>query len=193
MRNQHAYVAAAKFDSSDRAPHFLDGVALFVDYVFSTWPFRKIYLEVPSYNLSQLGSQVGGLLAEEGRLLDHVWLNGRTWDLHLLALYQSSWQARRQEFLARPVRANGQADVTLLDRATFCSRLANEFAVEVSVAGTAKLIDDLGFDSIECLRLCVYIESEYGVRLPEQLDYESVTIDDIWHYYEVQVSRLADA
>lgn len=58
---------------------------------FSSWNFRKLYFEVPQFNLDQLGSSVLRHLREEGRLVDHEWLHGRLWDSSILSLSGERW------------------------------------------------------------------------------------------------------
>ena len=107
QRNQHAYIAAAKFAPSDRSARVLQGAMLFVDYVFSTWSFRKLYFEAPAFNLDQFRSAVGWLLVEEGRLRDHICLDGRLWDLLVLALYRAAWNSKRPELVEFAREENG--------------------------------------------------------------------------------------
>jgi hypothetical protein len=69
----------------------LEGVILFLRYLFNLWPFRKVYLEVPQYNLPQFASAVtDGVIKEEGILRDHIFFNGSFLDQHLLAIYRSA-------------------------------------------------------------------------------------------------------
>jgi RimJ/RimL family protein N-acetyltransferase/acyl carrier protein len=65
----------------------------FIRYVFDQWPLRKLYLEVPEFNLPLIGSAVGGILREEGRLRRHDFSGGRYWDKHLLAVYREDVDA----------------------------------------------------------------------------------------------------
>jgi RimJ/RimL family protein N-acetyltransferase len=86
---------------ADFAPHVqgagiaIEAVELFVEYMFSTYNLRKLYLEVPEYNLGAMVNGVGGILREEGILREHTYYRGRYWDRHLLALY-------RDQFLSAP-------------------------------------------------------------------------------------------
>lgn len=64
--------------------------AAFVRYIFAQWAFRKLYLEVPEFNLPLLASGIGGPLAAEGHLRRHDFSGGRYWDRHILAIYRES-------------------------------------------------------------------------------------------------------
>lgn len=88
--NGHAKLAAARFsDTIDR--EFVEAVAMFIEHCFSSWPLRKIYLEVPEYNLHQMAGLIGPLIIEEGRLREHLFKLGRWWDFVTLALYRDRW------------------------------------------------------------------------------------------------------
>jgi hypothetical protein len=104
FQDEHAYLAVAAFDT-DRNPLMVLGTALFVEYVFTCWNFRKLYLDLPEYNLPQLASGVGTLFAEEGRLREHMYYDGRFWDKLVLALYRRTWEERSGRLLAAALPA----------------------------------------------------------------------------------------
>lgn len=66
----------------------LQCVGSFVRYVFTVWPMRKLYLEVPSFNFGQFAAGEGRLFVQEGRLAAHDYYAGRYWDRHVLAVYR---------------------------------------------------------------------------------------------------------
>jgi RimJ/RimL family protein N-acetyltransferase len=77
----------------------LEGVALFIRYLFDHWPFRKIYLETVEYDLQQFQSAVSsGLFREEGRLRAHQYFRDQYWDVHLLAAYREDLHKFTQQF-----------------------------------------------------------------------------------------------
>ena len=45
----------------------VEAVALAIDYAFETWPWRKLYLEVPEYNLESFRSGLDRYFVREGR------------------------------------------------------------------------------------------------------------------------------
>lgn len=65
-----------------------DAVRCFVRYVFTTWSFRKLYMEVPGFNYPQIASGEGEWFDVEGRLRGHDYYGGRWWDHHTLAVYR---------------------------------------------------------------------------------------------------------
>ncbi len=72
----------------------LEGTVLFLNHVFRTWPFRKLYLETPQYNLDQFASGSGRLLEEESRLRDHWYYDGQYWDHVVLSRWRERWDER---------------------------------------------------------------------------------------------------
>jgi hypothetical protein len=99
FQDRHAYFAARRWSMGAQSPLFLLGSALFLDYVFTCWDFRKLYMEVPEFNMPQFASGLGRLIAEEGRLRGHYWFDGRHWDQVILALYRARWTQLRDRFL----------------------------------------------------------------------------------------------
>ena len=99
LANGHAKFAATRFDPDDRAAAFMEGLALFTDSLFRSFPLRKLYLEIPAFNLDTVRSAIGRMLAEEGVLREHVYFDGRYWDQHILALTRESFEDVSARFL----------------------------------------------------------------------------------------------
>ncbi len=99
FQDQHVYVAAARFEPHRRSPTMLLGVALFIDYVFSCWSFRKLYFTTPEYNYAEIASGLGRYFEVEGCLRDHLAFGGRRWDQLTLAVYREDWEDRAHRFL----------------------------------------------------------------------------------------------
>jgi RimJ/RimL family protein N-acetyltransferase len=75
----------------------LEGVELFFDYLFETFPFRKLYAETLAPNLAQFQSAAGQLWKEEGRLEAHERIGDDHVDKLTLALYRQNWARWRTE------------------------------------------------------------------------------------------------
>jgi RimJ/RimL family protein N-acetyltransferase len=95
FQDGHALLAATKFDPESRSPLLILGLAMFLDYVFSCWDFRKLYLEVPEYNYPQFASGNNRFFTVEGRLTDHSFMSGQLWDQLILAIHRDMWKERR--------------------------------------------------------------------------------------------------
>ncbi|WP_378740916.1 GNAT family N-acetyltransferase [Nocardia brasiliensis] len=83
----HAYVGAVFEPTYAGTGLAAEVITLFVRYLFRTFPFRKLYLEVPGFNWPQMSSGEGRYFQVEGRLRDHVYYAGRYWDQYLCAIY----------------------------------------------------------------------------------------------------------
>lgn len=94
FQHGYAYLAVARLADTDHSTKAIEGTIIFLNHVFTTWPFRKLYLETPQYNLDQFSSGSGRLLEEEARLRDHWYYDGRYWDHVVLSIWRSSWDER---------------------------------------------------------------------------------------------------
>jgi hypothetical protein len=93
FQDGYAYMSAAHFEPSRPSPAMMIGLAIFLNYVFTCWDFRKLYMEVPEYNYDQFASVVTRYGRLEGRLRDHCYFAGRYWDQLTLAIYRDHWQS----------------------------------------------------------------------------------------------------
>jgi hypothetical protein len=93
LRNGHCRVAATRFGTRrSPSPSFMRAMYLAVEYLFKGWPFRKVYFEVPDFNMHQFRSGLGRLLRLEGTLSEHVYLDRRYWDLHFISISRGDWE-----------------------------------------------------------------------------------------------------
>jgi hypothetical protein len=111
FQDQHAYLAAMSFDAMSPNPLMVLGTAIFIEYVFTCWSLRKLYMELPEFNLPQFGSAVGSLFAEEGRLREDMYYDGRYWDKVVLALYRATWDERKARILTAAMPATRRTAV----------------------------------------------------------------------------------
>lgn len=65
----------------------LEGMILFVEYVFAAFDLHKLYFESLDEQYDQYRSLVGPILRHEGLLREHKRLFGRWADFHMLALF----------------------------------------------------------------------------------------------------------
>lgn len=84
----YAYVGAVFESAYTGTGQAMGAVKTFVEYVFTTWAFRKLYMELPEYNYDQFASGEGRVFEVEGRLRQHDYYSGRYWDRLLLAIYR---------------------------------------------------------------------------------------------------------
>ena len=81
----------------------LESAVLFVNHVFRTWPFRKLYAEVPAHALEQCASGIGGMVREEGRLIAHEYVGAEWSDVVILSLFREAWEAEAPAILRKVV------------------------------------------------------------------------------------------
>lgn len=105
----YVFLAAAAFEPESTGLPFLEGLILFIEYLFVVWPFRKIYIESAGFNTSQFASAATTLFVVEGELRQHEYFDGRYWDKVIWALYRDEWESKGRRFvrLARGVRKSG--------------------------------------------------------------------------------------
>jgi RimJ/RimL family protein N-acetyltransferase len=95
FQDRYAYLSATRFEPNRPSPLMMLGVFLFLKYVFTSWDFRKLYMELPEFNMPQFASGLGRYFEVEGRLRDHFYFDGRYWDQLTLATYRDVWQRHR--------------------------------------------------------------------------------------------------
>lgn len=88
----HCSVAVQRAWDHDRSAGLMfEGAFVMVQYLFDHFNLRKLYFDVPEYNLTLFSQSPGSLLVEEGRLIDHYYYGDRYWDRVTFALYRSTW------------------------------------------------------------------------------------------------------
>lgn len=87
-RDNHTYVGTFVSEKLAGTGLGVEATYLFANYLFMTWPFRKIYFETIEYNLPSFRTILKDLVRVEGQLGDHLYYGGRYWDMWLLALYR---------------------------------------------------------------------------------------------------------
>lgn len=77
----------------------IEGIMLFVDYLFQNWTFRKLYAETTEFSAAHFASGAKILFEEEGRLRDHQYFQGRYWDYIFYALTRERWEEQGRELI----------------------------------------------------------------------------------------------
>lgn len=85
-----AYVGAVFIPPMTGTGAAAHAVSLFVRYLFHTFPFVKVYLEIPGYNWPQMASGEGTLFTVEGVLRNHFLYAGQYWHQYLCAIYRDA-------------------------------------------------------------------------------------------------------
>ena len=106
FRDGFAYLSAIARPDLHGSGRMVEGVMVGTNYAFATWPFRKLYMEVASFNLTPFRSALDRYLVEEGRLRDHVFYADAYHDVHILAIYRQTWREAAAKHLARLCRTD---------------------------------------------------------------------------------------
>lgn len=90
LRNRTTYVGCVLAPEALGKGIGLEAIDLFVSYLATTWPFRKVYAEVPDFTFREFldhpfGSRDDGRWTHEATLSDHLYCGGRLWDLHIVS------------------------------------------------------------------------------------------------------------
>lgn len=98
-----ASFALARLDDGHVSLRAASGAAAFIEYCFSSFSLRKLYIEVAQPNLDLFRSVAGPLFMEEGRLREHLRVGDRYEDLVLLTLWRDHWASSeiRDRLLSR--------------------------------------------------------------------------------------------
>ena len=101
FRDGFAYISALGATDAQGSGLIAEGVLLGFNYAFTTWPFRKIYMEAGEESYQAFKSGLGRFFVEEGRLRQHAFWNGHFMDLFILAVYRETWEGLAPTFLKR--------------------------------------------------------------------------------------------
>ena len=89
--NGTVYVAFQRLAPQPAIGEMFEGMFFFFEHLFRTWGFRKLYVEVPGYNLPTVYGGDQTLFTEEGRLVRHERFDDQWWDLEIGALWRERW------------------------------------------------------------------------------------------------------
>ncbi len=70
-----------------------EGLLIFLDHCFLMLKLRKLYFEIPQYNMQAVGNSLSRFLELEAKLSGHEYANGRYHDLMIYSLDRDAWHA----------------------------------------------------------------------------------------------------
>lgn len=182
-------VASASVAVSPEAMHTGVGLlafAMFANYLFCTWPLRKLRMTAPSYALSRYAHALGPVLSDEGVLRDHRYHNGRYWDEHVLSM--SPDQLMGLAVVLPPVRSNrsgGPSNPVLMlpSHDVFLQRVRSalwddrpdRLEMDTQLSG-------LALDSLDIVSLALSVEELIGQQIESGVILSWKTPTDIYEY-----------
>lgn len=91
LRNQTTYVGCVLSPEYIGTGFGRQALDLLVDYLTRTWRFRKIYAEVPAFTFDEFGGHEFGTResnrwVHEATLSEHLYCDGRFWDMHIVSM-----------------------------------------------------------------------------------------------------------
>jgi RimJ/RimL family protein N-acetyltransferase len=92
LRDGIASLAVAIEAAHQQSGAGVESGLLLMSYLFASWPFRKLYGHSPEYNFEQFAAGRNQFFAEEARLRNHDYYNGRYWDLVIWSLTRQRWE-----------------------------------------------------------------------------------------------------
>lgn len=102
--NQLCYVAALRLNRGKGTGEVALSMYHLLQFVFSRFPLRKVYLEMPEFNLGFVNSSLG-FVREEGRLEAYMYFDGTWWDRVFLSITRSDWESVEESW--RPFMGDG--------------------------------------------------------------------------------------
>lgn len=91
LRNGHARLAGILEPDARGLGWPVEGWALFISYLFVTFPLRKLYADVLDANLADVAPLLDRVGTREGRFVEHEFHGGRHMDLHTFAIFREEW------------------------------------------------------------------------------------------------------
>lgn len=93
FRNDIVYLAIVVDPAAKRTVWALEGAALLLTYLFTTWSFRKVYMETLEFNYGAFASGAGTIFSVEGCLLEYEYHDGKYWHKYIMSISRSQWEA----------------------------------------------------------------------------------------------------
>lgn len=92
LANGHVYIGGVTEGRLHRTGYPIEAFMIFLRHLFLSWNFRKVYMDLPEFNRSQMFA--GGLVdavQEEARLRDFSYHDGEWWDRSIVSLRRTTF------------------------------------------------------------------------------------------------------
>jgi aryl carrier-like protein len=150
FRNQHTRVSIILSSEYRRHGWPLQSADLFIRHLFVAFPIRKIYADMSSSNAEEVGLGFRRIGREEGRLRQHEFNGGEWVDLVTIAI-------TRNEYESRDIPEVDQAAAASFEG--FVAQMESDLGfASAGVGPDAKLVEDLGLDSLRLLQLSEWLD-----------------------------------
>jgi hypothetical protein len=161
----------------------VEGLTVFVGYLFRTKNYRKIYFRLPEYFRHLVESGDNRYFSTEACFQERYFFDEQYWDVDTISVSRESWELHAPRFEAALSRATGAArDSRILGFEMFRARLAAETRPALATADRdLRLLDDLKLDSLDLFEIAVVI-AELGVVVGYE-EIATATIGDLYRRY----------
>jgi len=196
MRDRWVFLATVVDSGMIGTGQGLEASALMIRYLFSNWEFRKIYVEVPEFNMAILKTAIERFMVREGTCKEHFYHGGSYWDVHTFSVTRARWEilSREDPLLCDRFRsASGDQtvggegrEVDILDLDAFLKLLAARMEMSSIPVADSTLLDDAGLDSLAFLELADLVDELAGspVAAFDWLEYsKSWTFRDLYLHF----------
>ena len=99
FRHGHASLAAVADPAFKDSGLVLEGMTLFISYLFAEFDLRKLYAESLESNFAQFQTGANRIFEVEGRLREHEYIHGRYQDFVILAIWRDPWREHHSRIL----------------------------------------------------------------------------------------------
>lgn len=106
-RQSRAYFAVVGFPEFLATRALRDAIHLFIDYLFETWPFRQVLIDVPEFNLQGIEHAILRAGERVAVIPEYLYMYGCWWSLHTFAIRRGE----RLEELRRRLRREREVRV----------------------------------------------------------------------------------
>ena len=99
LRHRYAYLAAVADPAYQDSGLVLEGMTLFISYLFAEFDLRKLYAESLESNFTQFQTGANRVFEVEGRLKEHEYIHGGYQDFVILAIWREPWREHHSRIL----------------------------------------------------------------------------------------------
>jgi RimJ/RimL family protein N-acetyltransferase len=101
LHNQRAFCGCYQFSSVTEPALAIEGMLAVLRYTFANWSFRKIYFEIPGFNVDQMRHSLRKYLRHEATFNDYWYFGERFWDHFIFALGREDFRYYEQTSFGR--------------------------------------------------------------------------------------------
>jgi len=159
-RDGWVYIAVVVDDPSSGTGRGLEASAMMISHLFTNWSFRKVYAEVPDFNLPVLGRTLTRFMQLEGTCREHMYYGAKYWDVHTFSVTRTEWRnlCETDHILINLFGNNHVANVedrtgALLDLSSFLEFLVEQLQLAETPLPESAICADAGLDSFAMLEL----------------------------------------